>query len=277
MKLSKILVYALAMGTVTFAVSKVQAVPCEVTISAKASYQDYKNGDGIIKKHSISQKMILEMLAQATGDSSITNKKTKTKLIYDPDAFNYWSYDSYEDYYSYGVFYYTNSTTATNVGSVGGMMPLQGYDEEGDYWSYIELDTLALRNMWVEEVLGFAMPYSSEANYVYKESKNKGTINGSALLYVHNNPNYFDITGANNYYAESSLYYANNYYGIYNSFSLVIHGSIAFDGSDDGTKVTEKFTLEGTGDGMYYDSDSGYHPLVISSGKATAKGKGLVD
>lgn len=254
---------ALAVGAATFATSTVQAVPCVVTISGTASYQDYnKNDDAVIKKHSISQKMVMQLLAIATGEPSITNKPTK--LLYDPDVLNEAALDSSEDFYSYGVFYVTNSAL--------GLYPLQGIDINGDYWSYIEMDSYILdHNSWLEERLGFSYPYVTEYNSVTTEGKNSGSIIGNAILYIHSNRNYYDITGANS--NQSSLYYANNWDGYLQSYALVIRGLITANGSDNGTKMTESFSLQGSGDGLWYDSDLGHVPLVIS-GKAKASGKG---
>jgi hypothetical protein len=262
MKLTKILMCAVAVGAVTFATSKVHAVPCVVTISGTASYQDYdKNDNAIIKKQSINQKLILQLLAIATGDASITNKPTK--LLYDPDAFNSAAYDSYADFYSYGVFYYTNSTA--------GLVALQGIDIDGYYWSYIELDSYVVYDWWVDENLGFSSPYGTEFNYAAKESKNGVSLTGNGILFIHNYKYDYDLTGANSSY--SQLYYANRYYGTYNTYAMVIRGLISFTGSESGSKETDSISLQGSGDGLWYSSDMGYIPLVIS-GKATMSGKG---
>jgi hypothetical protein len=262
MKLTKILMCAVAVGAVTLATSRVQAVPCVVTISGTASYQGYdKNHNAIIKKHSINQKLILQLLAAATGDPSITNKPTK--LLYDPDAENLSAFDSSEGFFSYGVFYVSNS--------VVGLMPLQGIDESGNYWSYIELDSYVLQDWWVDEILGFSSPSGTEFNYVAKESKNGVGVTGSAVLFIHNNFYAFDITGANT--TSSQLFYANDSIEYYNDYALVIRGLITFKGSNNGTKTTESFSLKGSGDGLWYNSDTGEMPLVVN-GNAKISGKG---
>ena len=145
MKLTKILMCALAVGAATVVTSNVYAVPGPVTVSGTALSQGTKGGYDVAKKNKFTQKILLQVLAQATGDSSITNKKTT--VYYDPGAWNSNAYYSNEGYYFYGVFYYSNS--------VAGLQTLDGIDIDGDYYSYIEL-TIIIGCLMSTKVSGMA-------------------------------------------------------------------------------------------------------------------------
>lgn len=261
MKPIKALLIIILTGFVAFVASNASAVQGTVTISGTASYQDYNSSDcAIVKTHKIDQKLILQLLAEATGDASITNKPTQ--LIYDPDAFNYNWYYSYDGSgsYKYGVFYYSNS--------VSGLKKLDSlsYGSYGNYRSYIELDSYTGHGWGFDSPLGFAYPYYSEYNQVAKEGDTSVNLTGHATLYVHSDPYYFNLP--------SHHYYANNCYGYYQSRAIVIRGLINLKGEDKGATVSQSFTLNGTGDGVWYDSEEGYIPLVISKGTVKFSGSG---
>lgn len=247
-------------GMMLFVAGKASAVLGTCTISATASYQDYTTSHGapIIKTHSVNQKLILQLLALATGDASITNHPTK--LYYNPDAFNYNAWDSNEGYYFYGEFYYSNS--------VAGLTALDGIDGFGDYYSYVELDSYVDNDYFpVDDVLGFANPDTVEFNAVGNEpyKGNSVSLTGNGLLYMHSNPYDYNLENGD-------MFYANEYYGAYQEYALVIRGTIQFKASVD-SKETESGTLTGSGDGMWWSSGTGYQPLVIK-GKASFSGKG---
>lgn len=259
MKLTKTLLCTAVAGAMAIAAGKVSAALGPITISGTASAQDYNSKDyAIIKPHGFNQKDILQLLAIATGDSSITNKPTK--LLYNPDAVDWaWYYSNQgSGSYHYGVFYYTNSTA--------GLVALSDYDGGGNYYSYIELDSyVGYDNMW--GVLGFGSADTTEYNYVYKEGNNSGSFLGNAVLYIHSSPYDYNLP--------ANHYYANNYDGYYNQYALVIHGTLQASGSQTSTTLKENFQLQGSGDGVWYTSDTGHMPLVIK-GKASFSGKGTV-
>jgi hypothetical protein len=247
MKLTKILMCALAVGAVTFATSKVYAIQGTVTVSGTALSQDTKGGYDVAKKNKFTQKVLLNILAQATGDSSITNKKTT--VLYDPDAFNYNAWDSNEGYYFYGVFYYSNS--------VAGLQYLDGIDTNGEYYSYIELDYYNWIN---DENEGFWNGDGVEYINILAESKNKESATGNAILYIHSNPYYYDLPDGN-------FYYANDWDGDYQPYAFVMHGITQYGGSISGTTEKASGKFSGSGDGLY-----DYDELVVS-GNATFKAK----
>jgi hypothetical protein len=248
MKLTKILMCALAVGAATVVTSNVYAVPGPVTVSGTALSQDTKGGYDVAKKNKFTQKILLQVLAQATGDSSITNKKTT--VYYDPGAFNTNAYDSNQGYYFYGVFYYSNS--------VAGLTKLDGIDGSGDYYSYIELDYY---NWLLGESEGFWDGDSVEYNTIIGESKNKATVNGNALLYIHSNPYDYDLP-------DGEYYYANDWDGDYQPYAFVMHGPLKYGASISGSTMTTTGKLSGSGDGLY-----DYNDLVVS-GNASFKAKG---
>jgi hypothetical protein len=248
MKLTKILMCALAVGAATFATSKVYAVPGPVTVSGTALSQDSKGGYDVAKKNKFTQKILLNILAQATGDSSITNKKTV--VLYDPAAFNENAADSIEGYDFYGVFYYSNS--------VAGLQTLDGIDIDGDYYSYIELDYY---NWLLDEYEGFWNGDSVEYNTIVGESKNKATVNGNGILYIHSDPYDYDLP-------DRDYYYANDWDGDYQPYAFVMHGPLKYGGSISGSTMTTTGKLSGSGDGLY-----DYNDLVVS-GNASFKAKG---
>lgn len=256
MKLIKTLICVAAAGAVTAATCNVYGAMGEVNIKAKANYQDYNSkGYEVMKKEGVGNKEILFLLAMATGDDSITN--SKTKLLYDPDAYNYaWYYsDNWDGYDRYGLFFYTND--------VAGLVPLQDYDEGYDYYSWIELDSFVGYD-WYLGRLGMAYQNYLDFNAVAKASDNKLNLLGNAVLYIHSNEYDWDILRYH--------YFANGYYGYYQSYALVIQGLITFKASESSSSFKESFSLQGSGDGVWYDSEMGYIPLVID-GKVKFSGK----
>jgi hypothetical protein len=249
MKPTKILMCALAAGAVTFATSKVYALQGTVTVSGTVLLQDVNHsGFDAVKKHSIKQKDLLFILEQATGDTSITNKPTK--LIYDPDAFNNNAWFSNQGFDFYGVFYYSNS--------VSGLTNLDGIDESGNYFSYIELDCF---NGVLGRTEGFWNAGGVELNNIFADSHNKSTGNGNAILYVHSNPSLYNLPG--------HLYYANDWDGFLQQYALVMHGTVQFTRSFSTTTEKESFNLSGSGDGVV-DFEN-----VVVNGKAKFSAKGL--
>lgn len=260
MKLTKSILCTAMAGTMLFAASKAPAVLGPVTISAKATYQDFdKNGNPKASNHSINQKLVLQILAIATGDGSITNNKTT--LLYDPDQYNYTAYFSNEGYDFYGEFYYSNS--------VAGLTALDGTDFFGDYYSYIELDSYVDYDYPpVDYMLGFANPNYTAFNAIAKgkdtPNSSKVSLAGNAVLYLHSYPYDYNLP--------HNMYYANGYFGYDQQYALAIRGPITFNWSANPKQENESFSLQGTGDGIYYDSNNGYIDLVLN-GKAKFKAR----
>lgn len=245
-------------GIIAFVGNRAPAVQGVVTVTGTAYFQDKKpNGDGVVKTHSVNQSTILQLLAEATGDGSITNKPTR--LYYDPDQFNDWWYDSdpgWYDPYSYGVFYYSNS--------VAGLTALQGYDYYGGpYWSYMELNSYVATGWYLgSSRLGISGVADTDYNQMLKESKNSVAATGNAVLYIHSNPYLWGLPSHHHYANLSSGYYQR---------AMVIQGVINFNSSCNGNICKDSFNLQGSGDGVWYDAETGWIPLVI---KGTAKFSG---
>jgi hypothetical protein len=236
---------ALAVGAVTFATSKVYALQGTITLSGTALSQDSKNGYDVAKKNKITQKVLLNLLAQVTGDSSITNHKTT--VLYDPSAFNENAYLSNEGFSFYGVFYYSNS--------VVGLQTLDGIDGSGDYYSYIELD---FSNWILDDNEGFWSDTGVEYNSIFTDSKGKESANGNAILYIHSNPYDYNLP--------DHLYYANDWFSA-QQYAFVMHGPLQYSGALSSTTESSSAKFSGSGDGEY-----DYGDLVVS-GKATFKAK----
>jgi hypothetical protein len=246
MKQTKILMCALAVGAATFATSNVYALQGTVTLSGTALSQDSKGGYDVAKKNKITQKVLLNILAQVTGDSSITNHKTT--VIYDPAAYNYNAWNSNEGFDFYGVFYYSNS--------VAGLTKLDGIDGFGDYYSYIELD---FSNWILDDNEGFWSVDNVEYNSIFTDSKGKESATGNGILYIHSNPYDYDLPDGN-------LYYANDYFTA-QQYAFVIRGLIQYSGQLSSTTESSSAKLSGSGDGEFDYGD------LVCSGKATFKAK----
>jgi hypothetical protein len=246
MKLTKILMCALAVGAVTFATSKVYALQGTVTLSGTALSQDVNShGFDVAKKNKITQKVLLNILAQVTGDSSITNHKTT--VIYDPAAFNNNAWNSNEGFDFYGVFYYSNSLV--------GLQPLDGIDIFGDYTSYIELD---FSNWILGHNQGFWSDTGVEYNSILAQSTGKESATGNAILYIHSNPYDYNLP--------DHLYLANDWFGA-QQYAFVMHGIVQYGGTLSSSSESSSAKFSGSGDGEYDFGD------LVVSGKATFKAK----
>ena len=249
MKQTKILICALAVGAATVVTSNVYAIPGPVTVSGTALSQNVKNSYDVVKTNTFNQKILLQVLAQATGDSSITNKKTT--VYYDPEAFNENAYDSNEGYEFYGVFYYSNSVTGPDG------VYLDGIDESGDYYSYIELDYY---NWLLDDNEGFWSGDNGAYNAIFGESKGKETAHSNALLYIHSDPYFYDLPDAD-------YYYANDWDGVYQDYAFVLQGAIKYGGTISLTSETTSGTLSGSGDGLYQDNEIVVHGTATFTAK----------
>jgi len=268
MRLTKPILGATLLGVAMFAASSALAVPGVLTVSGTALTQSTNTkGDYVSKKHNFTQKDVLFLLAQATGYASITN--SPTKLYYDPDTINTNALDSIQAYDFYGVFYCSNS--------VDGRIPLDGIDGSGDYYSYIEFDYYngLLWDIDDVNVEGFWQPGAVEYNTILAEGNNKGTGYGNGILYIHSDPYYYNLP--NNYAGGDGYpphyYYANDYFGLYQDYAIVIHGALQFGASLNSSGTTEKeaIKLSGSGDGVWDDN------TIVVNGKVKFNGTGPED
>ena len=266
MKSTKILMCAMAVGAMIFAAGKVSAVPGVVTVSGTSlSETDSNPSSGIhagkVTKKSFKTKDILSLLADGTessfgGDQTWFTDK-HSLLAYDPEAFNSDATDNYP-YDIYGIFYVTNTSTHASY-------RLDGYDDGDVYYSFVEFDSFGFYELTGEGMgLGFWHDAGLGENYVesFKENDNKDTYSSKAtlhgLLYIHDDPYDYDITDN-----PSSIFG--------NSHALIIRGLGTFNYSDNSTTQTESFTVSGSGDGYFSDSDDSYQ---VITGKVMFKSKG---
>ena len=268
------LISALA-GAAMFITSNASAVMGTIAVSGTAELQSFttnKSGDTILVslKRSVSQKDLLFILAKATGDTNITSKPTK--IYYNPDAINtnltIWVNNNETITNNiYGIFYYSNS--------VSGLVPLDGTNNAG-YYSFMEFDY----NNQNGQIEGFWNPGGMEANSVVNVSST-GTAaseTGNAILYVHDNPLAFNLLGFWNFVhgnplgTPSKFYFANNSIGEFaQDYAMVFHGAIVFNFSSSQSKgtnmVSESFTLKGSGDMNYNQTNGTINGTVTFSGK----------
>jgi hypothetical protein len=260
----KFLLLGAALGAAIFTAGNASAVMGTLTISGTVQNQVTTKSDvPAIQNSSFSQKNLLFILEQATGDTSITNKTTK--IYFDPDALNTnaTSWESFNGVNQnvYGIFYYSNS--------VSGLTRLDsGYD--GTYISYMEFDFYNSVDGELDWAEGFWNPDGMASTSVTSFGNNSLTENGTAILYVHTTGDNIALPGLVNTYT-STFYYANGLLGAPQNDAAVIQGPITFKASiNDKTEIeTESFTIKGSGDIIYSGTDG-----IISSGTVTFSGKG---
>ena len=266
--MKKFVLLSALVGMGMFAAGNASAVMGLLTLTGTAEMQGTATNKDVTFpaaiKRSISQKDLLLILENATGDTSITNKPTK--IFYDPDALNTnataWLANTRTVTTNiYGIFYYSNS--------MSGLVPLDG-TTDGIYHSYMEFDFFNSVDKEVRWVEGFWNPYGMEANSATTQSANGFTETANAILYVHSTADDFDLLGT--WGGPSFFYAANDMFGFDQQFALVLHGTIAFKASFTQTKngpvETESFSLKGSGDIDYNFNDG------TVSGTATFSAKG---
>jgi hypothetical protein len=271
--MKKLVILSAFLGAMMFIANNASAVMGTITVSGTAESQSSitnKNGTfDAIQKHAVSQKDLLFILAQATGDQTITNKTTK--IYFDPDAYNALLSDQIavsqgvtNNYY--GIFYYSNS--------VAGLVRLDGTNNLG-YYSYMEFD---YKNTLIYGILeGFWNPGGMEANSVDAQSSSGYTQNGNAILYIHSDRTLYNLLGRWNGSPDgypSAFYYANDAYnGFQQDYAVIFHGVLAFKLSFSESKnvgmESESFTLKGSGDINYDQNDGTISGTVTFSGKGT--------
>jgi hypothetical protein len=268
MKLTKTKLCTALLGVAVFAANVASAIPgysvpgyFNISGTVTTDKSTATGGKALVKK-SFSNKEILTILANATDNSWISNKTSH--LLYDPAVLNVAASLWYgEDVY--GIFRATNTTTHASY-------RLDNADTNTEYWSYIELDYYGNNPI---TKLGFYDPYQLAAygdavgenyadRYVESQSKYSGSELGSdAILYVHDGASDFDYPD----YGGDVLFDSNDN-------AIVIRGQITLGWNFTSTRITESISLQGTGDGAFYNSFGGtgwYYPVI--AGKAMWSGK----
>ena len=236
-------------GAAMFITNNASAIMGTLTISGTAQIQ---SGDFTSTKRSVAQKDVLFILAQATGDQSITNKPTK--IFFDPDAFNtnltawintFETNNSPIGTNAFGIFYYSNS--------VAGLVPLDGTHQDGAYYSYMEFDynNPAGPLNGDSGPTGFWNQGGMEANSIINinSSMTSVAVAGNAILYIHDNPNDFNLLGFWNLIdgftptgTPSQFYLANDALpgGFTQNYAIVLHGATAFKYSGSNNKQSNR-------------------------------------
>ncbi len=272
--MKKFVLFGAIIGTVMFLANNASAVLGVFSLTATVQTQGYsinkKNNDEtpVIEKQSFSQKNLLFILEQGTGDTTITNKLANTKILYDPDALNtnatIWVQSQGGTGNVYGIFYYTNSEA--------GMVPLDGVDDIGQYYSFMELDFFNYADGFLDFNEGFWNPNAMEANSVTGSTSSALTETGNAILYVHENSYEYNLLGNWNQGGQSAFFLANDWNGDLSDYALAIHGAftlkISLSESKSGEMESESFSLKGSGDSLLNDVDG------VVTGTATFSGKG---
>jgi hypothetical protein len=262
MKPTKALLCTITLGALTFAAGSVLAMPGYFNISGTATGEKVTVSTPTkyvqkFDRESFKTKDVLALLAYATGESWFTNKNSH--LVYDPDVYN----DSASNWYEeevYGIFWVTNTVSHD-------LYRLDNASTTNSYWSFIELD-------YYEWELGFWIPWWYYSSAVGINNVQSGVetmssvkykeLGSDAILYVHDNPYYFD--------------YANYAYGFwYNSNAAVIRGPLTITVNATPTKAKLTISLSGNGDGMFYDSELEETVYPVLTGKAKWSGKETAD
>jgi hypothetical protein len=196
---------------------------------------------------------------------SPTNIPAKSYIVFNPDA---------QDEVVQGIFYVTNKN--------GFALPLSGFDTNGNYYSYAELDT----DQGDENILGFDQGLFDEEiddfNSVsaYNDSNvtntSSGTSSSTAVFYVHDNPYAYNAADV-----WSSL---NNDFGTNNVISSPNPTSVNYENAIEiqGILTVKSSTVKGinTGSGTFTGSGNALlngHQALVLTGKATVTGVVHVD
>jgi hypothetical protein len=161
----------------------------------------------------------------------------------------------------YGLFYVTNKS--------GFYYPLSGYDNNGQFYSYIELDSyLDYVTGAVTNDFDFDFGYFTSDIGSYgvsgKTGNGSGISTSTALLYIHDNPYAYDDLD----YADTFDGTENNYYGqsFYNNYVIEIRGIVT------GRTTLKNFTPTGasfslTGSGNFVEAGNTFAG-VLTGGSA---------
>ena len=280
----KITLLSALVGAAMFIASNASAARGVLTISGTAEIQ---NEDFTSTKRSVSQKDVLFILARATGDQSITNKPTK--IYFDPSIntnSTAWinaneTNNSFVSTNSVGIFYYSNS--------VAGLVRLDGF-ANGAYYSYMELDysiASIIQGSTQGSSGGFWNQGAMEANSILNVNKTDTSITetGNAILYIHDNPSDFNLLGLWNLAdgftptgTPSRFYLANKALSGFTpqNYAIVLHGAVTFkylinnNNSKQMQTVSESFTLKGSGDMDYNQTDGTISGTATFSSKETS-------
>ncbi len=274
MKLFTTLTCAVAL-TVAFAASRASA-DFALNINGTALVQNTvgrveatNNTSATTKTASFNNKQIYLIISNAVAnvsdwagaDITPANLPANGYIAYDPGATDAGDIQ--------GVFYVTNKT--------GFYYPLSGSDQNGGYYSWIELDTqnsyFAFQNIplalgWVNYYVS-AGPFNGAAAYnINSKGSGTETETSTALLYIHDDPYCYDDADHPNIFFNNYLSQGdddNGYNGSAVEMRGVLTATLSVTQTNSVTTITPKsFSLTGTGN-MIFQWDP---YIVVKSGTA---------
>jgi hypothetical protein len=171
-----------------------------------------------------------------------------------------------------GIFYVTNKS--------GFYFPLSGYDQNDEYYSWIELDTqnsyfeyndVPLTLGWVNQFVGDGGPFNGVAAYsINTKGSGTETETSTALLYIHDDPySYDDADNPNIFWNNFMPQGEGDDLDTYNGNAVEIRGVLAatltVTSSNSVPVITSKsFSLTGTGNLML----QGWYAIIVKTGTA---------
>lgn len=253
MKLTKTLLIAAVAGTIAFVSGQAMASTGEITVSATVKEQNTNSiskdtQTSKITSASYNNAKIYSLISNAvvnvgTNGTGIAPGSLPANgyIVFDPNG---------NDGMVSGTFYATNKS--------GFYYPLSGLDTNGDYYSFIELDTYSADTDDTNNVTGaINFGFSDNFNGVESGTFNAKTGDGSegitstALLYVHDNA--YSFNDGNN----ADEFYSNNN-------ALEIRGIAQMNLTFKDGNVTEwSVSLNGTGNAVVNNSQN----AVVTSGQ----------
>jgi len=276
MRTFKTLLCALAL-VVAFAGGKAAARGLVLSISGTVKLQGpFSNTKGAVTAQTFSERGVYELITNAVASASnVSEGAISSEAL---PANGYIAFDSYGTNYTtngtvYGTFYVTNKS--------GFYYPLSGTDTNGNYYSFMELDTTiyyesstnGATNGASEFDFGFCNfgdgLFFSVAGYnISKSNSGSDTSTSKALLYVHDNP--YDFGDPNGNDGDYSGFYDQDFYPFddLNQNAFEIGGVLTTQlGVKDSEINSMHFSLTGSGNFGLTDDDVVFYG-VLTSGSA---------
>jgi len=279
--MKKFVLSGIVAATLTVALASAWAKDPVLTVSGTAVIQktNYENSSsvfiGTTASSSFNNKQVYNLISNAVANASSASFGAISSAILPANGYIAFNAQSFDGQVS-GIFYVTNKT--------GFFYQLSGTDGNGNYYSWIELDTQnnnSLGNLadfgWGNTNIVGAFPVS-EAPFNGVATINASDITGSGketdtstgLLYIHDDPYAYDDAD------DPDIFWSNNLLGqgLGNDFfgsnfnALEIRGIVTTSATYKGfNAVTTTLSMTGTGN---FVSQGNYESLV-KTGTATLK------
>lgn len=280
--MKKTFIFAVAVITLAFASSITMAASVGVmvlNVSGTAQFPGTNFTKGVQQVATTVTKTFKEadiytLIVNAVSNAAITAIPTQTLpadgyIAYNPNfVTNMFTMTTYDHVYTNitGLFYVTNKS--------GFFYPLSGRDTNGNYYSFIELDT-------VDQVLGpqgfgFANGalFPQDFNSIFTENFNTTTSNSSEtdtetpVLFIHDDPYISDDADEPGIFFFNDISYPSDYlFNFYHAIEIRGVLSLSFKGTSN--KVTVAGTLNGTGNTVMKNGQNDNVYGIITSAKAT--------